>query len=63
MEKIVKLIILFSAFGASFYSLSALRLEHFFRKNSTIQIQLLYIFASMALAYLVTEFLYSLVLR
>lgn len=57
---IVRIIVSLAMFAVCFYTLSALRLEHFFRKNSTVQIQLLYLLSSMALAYLVVEFLYSL---
>ena len=59
-DSIIHLIVSLVVFGVCFYSVLALRLEQFFRKNSTAQIQLFYLLISMALAYLVCQFLFSL---
>lgn len=56
----VRILISLVMFAVCFYTVSSVRLEHLFRKNSTVQIQLFYILSSMALAYLVVQFLYSL---
>ncbi|MBE6113560.1 MAG: DUF1146 domain-containing protein [Erysipelotrichaceae bacterium] len=60
MVAITRIIVSLAMFAVCFYTLSALRVEHLFRKNTTTQIQLFYILSSMALAYLVVSFLYSL---
>lgn len=60
MNPIARVFVLLAVFGVCFYSISALRLEGLFRKNSTVQIQLFYILISMALAYLVSQYLFSL---
>lgn len=59
MDQIIHIIVLLVLFGVCFYSLSGLRLEALFKKNSTVKIQLFYLLASMALAYLVGQFLFS----
>lgn len=61
MESIViRISVMLVSFIVSFYTLSALRIEHLFRKNSRLQIQLFYFLGSMAMAYLVGMFLLSL---
>lgn len=57
---IIRISIMLASFVLSFYTLSALKIEHLFRKNSRLQIQLFYFLASMALAYLVAMFLLGL---
>lgn len=57
---IIRISIMLVSFVVSFYTLSALKIDHLFRKNSTLQIQLFYFLAAMALAYLVAMFLLSL---
>lgn len=46
-------------FGLSFYSLQCLRVD-IFKKGFTLQIQLFYVFVSMALAQLCTQFVLGL---
>lgn len=60
MDTIIRIMISLIMFAVCFYTLASLRLEHLFKKGSTIQIQLFYLLSSMALAYLVVNFLYSL---
>ena len=51
-------LILYSLFiPLSIFAVTALKIEHFFRKNSTLQIKIFYIFLSGALAYLVVNFI------
>lgn len=57
---VIRISIMLICFVVSFYTLSALRIEHLFRKNSRLQIQLFYFLSSMAMAYLVGMFLLSL---
>lgn len=57
---IIRISVMLICFIVSFYILSALKIEHLFRKNSKLQIQLFYFFAAMALAYLVGMFILSL---
>ncbi|WP_414054839.1 DUF1146 family protein [Macrococcus equi] len=45
----------------SFKSLQALRLDHWFKANRTTDIQILLMFFSMALSYLVTNFIVDLI--
>lgn len=59
-SSIIRISVMLVCFIASFYTLSALKIEHLFRKNSTRQIQLFYFLASMAMAYLVAMFLLGL---
>ena len=60
MIPIVRIFIMLSVFALCLYALSALRLEVLFRKNSTTQIQLFYVLLAMALAYLVSQYLFGL---
>ncbi len=60
METVIHAFVLLALFAVSFYSISGLRLEVLFRKNSTLKIQVFYFLVSMALAYLVAQFLFSL---
>ncbi|MBR3840513.1 MAG: DUF1146 domain-containing protein [Erysipelotrichales bacterium] len=60
MIPIVRIFIMLATFALCLYALSALRLEGLFRKNSTVQIQLFYILLAMALAYLVSQYLFGL---
>lgn len=57
--RIIEIILKLIFFGLSFYSLQCLRID-VFKKGFVLQIQLFYIFVSMALAQLCTDFLMSL---
>lgn len=57
---IIRISIMLVSFVLCFYTLSALKIEHLFRKNSMLQIQLFYFLSSTAMAYLVAMFLLSL---
>lgn len=60
MDYWLELVLLLTCFLVSYYSLSGLRLEVLFRKNSTAKIQLFYILASMVMSYILVQFLLAL---
>ena len=60
MESASRIFVLLSVFGVCLYSVSSLRLEQLFRKNSVVQIQLFYILIAMSLAYFVSQYLFLL---
>lgn len=52
-----ELLVYFVAFGVSLYALSGVDFEKIMRKGRSAQIQALYIILSMAIAYLLGQFL------
>ncbi|HHX16570.1 MAG TPA: DUF1146 domain-containing protein [Mollicutes bacterium] len=43
----------------SIWVVSALKIEHFFKKNHTMQIIVFYLFLSLGISYLVVNFIYD----
>lgn len=57
--RIIEIVLRLVFFGLSFYSLQSLRVD-IFKKGFTLQIQLFYVFVSMALGQLCTQFVLGL---
>ncbi len=55
----VKLIIYLIIIPFSIWSVSSLKMENAFKKNSTNQIKLFYLFISLSLSYLFTNFIFD----
>lgn len=59
-EEIVRYLILFVTFAVVMYALMGIDFGKFIHKNRTFQAQLLLILLSMAITYLVVQFIFSL---
>lgn len=55
----IKIIIYLIILPLCIWSVSSLRIEQFFKKNSINQIKLFYLLLSVCITYLVTQFIYE----
>jgi len=55
----LKVFLYLLTFPFTMWSVESLKIEHLFKKNSTIQIQLFYLLLSICITYLVANFFYD----